>query len=51
MNSIEAYIQFEKGLIDEDGQVTDETTRAFLQSYMTEFYRFIERVYIALPRE
>jgi chromate reductase len=50
MNSIEAYIQFEKGLIDEDGQVTDETTRAFLQSYMTEFYRFIERVYIALPR-
>ena len=50
MNSIEAYMQFEKGMIDADGQVTDESTRAFLQNYMAEFYRFIERVYIALPR-
>ena len=50
MNSIEAYIQFEKGMIDADGQVTNEPTRAFLQNYMAEFYLFIERVYIALPR-
>ena len=30
MNSIEAYIQFERGLITEDSQVTNETTREFL---------------------
>ena len=30
MNSIEAYIQFERGMITEDGQVTDETTQELL---------------------
>jgi chromate reductase len=50
MNSIEAYIQFERGLITEDGQVTNETTREFLRNYMVEFGGFIERVYTVLPR-
>ena len=50
MNSIEAYIQFERGLITEDGQVTDETTREFLRNYMAEFRGFIARVYTVLPR-
>ena len=50
MNSIEAYIQFERGLISDDGVVNDETTRQFLQTYMTEFHGFISRVYTALPR-
>jgi chromate reductase, NAD(P)H dehydrogenase (quinone) len=50
MNSIEAYIQFEEGLIDSDGQVSNESTREFLQNYMAEFYGFIARVYTALPR-
>ena len=50
MNSIEAYIQFEKGLINEDGQVSNESTREFLQNYMAEFHGFIARVYTALPR-
>jgi chromate reductase len=50
MNSIEAYIQFEEGLIDGDGQVSNESTREFLQNYMAEFYGFIARVYTALPR-
>ena len=50
MNSIEAYIQFEKGLIGDDGQVTNESTKKFLQNYMTEFHGFIARVYTALPR-
>ncbi len=50
MNSIEAYIQFDRGLITEDGQVTDEATRAFLQKYMVEFSGFIARVYTVLPR-
>ena len=50
MNSIEAYIQFEKDLISEDGIVSDESTRNFLQSYMAEFHGFIARVYTVLPR-
>jgi chromate reductase, NAD(P)H dehydrogenase (quinone) len=50
MNSIEAYIQFEDGLISEDGHVSNETTREFLQNYMAEFHGFIARVYTVLPR-
>jgi chromate reductase len=50
MNSIEAYIQFEDGLINEDGLVANESTRAFLQNYMAEFHNFIARVYTVLPR-
>ena len=50
MNSIEAYIQFERGLITEDGQVTNEGTREFLRNYMAEFHGFISRVYTVLPR-
>jgi chromate reductase len=50
MNSIEAYIQFEDGLVGEDGQVTNDSTREFLRNYMAEFHDFISRVYTALPR-
>ena len=50
MNAIEAYIQFEKDLINEDGDVSNDTTRAFLQNYMAEFHGFIGRVYTVLPR-
>src|SRR6187401_2191240 len=50
MNSIEAYIQFMPGLINDDGQVTDDSVSEFLRNYMAEFYGFITRVYMALPR-
>jgi len=50
MNSIEAYIQFEKGLITDDGDVTNESTAQFLRGFITEFHGFIGRVYTALPR-
>ena len=50
MNSPEAYIQFKKGLITEDGTVTVESTEKFLRDYMTEFHGFITRVYTVLPR-
>jgi chromate reductase len=50
MNSIEAYIQFEAGLITEDGQVTKPAVEEFLRNYMTEFHGFIARVYTVLPR-
>jgi chromate reductase len=50
MNSPEAYIQFEKGLITDDGEVTNATTGEFLRNYMSELHRFITRVYMVLPR-
>jgi chromate reductase len=50
MNAIEAYIQFTPGLITDDGEVTDERVGEFLANYMTEFARFIERVYMAIPK-
>ena len=50
MNSPEAYIQFEKGMITDDGEVTKEDTAKFLRDYMTEFHAFISRVYTVLPR-
>ena len=50
MNSIEAYIQFEPGLITDDGRVTNKETEDFLRHYLTEFHGFIERVYTVLPR-
>jgi len=50
MNSLEAYIQFDKGLIDDDGKVTVESTETFLREFMSEFEGFIERVYTVLPR-
>ena len=51
MNSIEAYIQFEPGLITDDGKVTNESTEKFLRSFMAEFHGFIGRVYTAIPRD
>ena len=50
MNSPEAYIQFTKGLITDDGQVTVPDTEEFLRNYMTELHGFITRVYMVLPR-
>ena len=51
MNAIEAYIQFTPDLITEDGEVTKDSTREFLQNYINEFRGFIERVYKAIPRQ
>ena len=50
MNAIEAYIQFEPGLISDEGEVTNDETEKFLRNYMAEFQAFIERVYTVLPR-
>jgi chromate reductase len=48
--ALEAYIQFEPGLITDDGTVTVKSTEEFLRTYMTELAGFIERVYMVLPR-
>ena len=50
MNAIEAYIEFTKGLITDDGTVTVPATEEFLRNYMKEFNGFIQRVYTAIPR-
>ena len=50
MNSVEAYIQFEEGLISDSGDVTKEDTREFLRRFLAEFHGFIARVYTVLPR-
>jgi len=51
MNSVEAYIQFEKGLIDDQGEVTNASTAKFLRNYMAELHCFIVRCYMVLPRD
>lgn len=50
MNALEAYIEFTPGLITDDGDVTVDSTREFLASYMKEYYGYITRVYTAIPR-
>ena len=51
MNAPEAYIQFKPGLIDDNGEVTVESTRDFLRDYMAEFHDHIERVLTVLPNQ
>ena len=51
MNAPEAYIQFTPGMITDGGEVTVDSTEAFLREYMQEFHDFIARVKLALPRE
>jgi chromate reductase len=43
MNSVEAYIQLKPGLIDPEGQVSDDATSAFLRGYMRKFHEFLAR--------
>jgi chromate reductase, NAD(P)H dehydrogenase (quinone) len=50
MNAPEAYIQFKPGLINEQGEVTVESTEAFLRKYMEDLHAFIARVYTVIPR-
>ena len=45
----EAYVQFTPGLIDEDGNVTDDDTRGFLTLFMKEFDEHTRRVLTVLP--
>lgn len=49
-NAIEAYLEFTPNLITDDGEVTVDSTREFLASYMREFHGYISRVYTAIPR-
>jgi chromate reductase, NAD(P)H dehydrogenase (quinone) len=50
MNAPEAYIHMTPGLINDDGEVTNDGTADFLRNFMDEFYMFIERVLTVVPR-
>jgi len=50
MTAPEGYITFRPGLFTDDGEVTDESTTAFLTDFMREFRIHIERVLTVLPR-
>jgi chromate reductase, NAD(P)H dehydrogenase (quinone) len=44
MNAPEAYIQYTKGLVDGDDNVTDESTKQFLLKFLQEFQAFLDMV-------
>jgi len=50
MTSPEAYIRYSPEVFLDDGQVTDDSTRKFLASYMAEFRTYIGMVLTVLPR-
>jgi len=50
MTAPEAYITFKPETFPGDGQVTDESTQAFLANFMEEFRDHIARVLTVLPR-
>ena len=50
MTAPEAYITLKPGLITDEGEVTDESTKAFLANFMQEFRVHTERVLTVLPR-
>jgi chromate reductase len=43
MVSPEAYIQYRPGLIDDEDNVTDESTRAFLEKFLAAFRKYLDR--------
>lgn len=49
MTAPEAYIHYTDGLIDDDGNVTNEGSKAFLQGFMDEFHEHTQRVLTVLP--
>ena len=50
LNVPEAYIQFSPEVFGEDGEIHDESTKAFLTGYMEQFRAFIIRVMTVVPQ-
>ena len=44
MNSPEAYIQYTKNLVDDEGNISDESTKEFLRNFMGKFHEFLDMV-------
>ena len=50
MTAPECYVHYTPEVFPESGEVTDESTRAFLTDFVTEFRIHIERVLTVIPR-
>jgi chromate reductase, NAD(P)H dehydrogenase (quinone) len=50
MTAPEAYIRYTAELFPGNGEVTDDSTKAFLTNFMTEFRDHVVRVLTVLPR-
>lgn len=50
MTAPECYLSLRPGLITDDGEVTEDSTRDFLTRFMQEFRIYIERVLTVIPR-
>jgi chromate reductase len=50
MTAPEAYIRYSPKIFPGDGEVTDESTKAFLTSYMDQFRTYFVRVLTVIPR-
>ena len=51
MTAPECYVYFTPGAFSASGEVSDESTRAFLSDFMKEFLVHTERVLTVLPRD
>jgi chromate reductase len=51
MTAPEAYITYTPERFPGNGEVTDESTKAFLYDYLREFREYIARVLTVLPRD
>jgi chromate reductase, NAD(P)H dehydrogenase (quinone) len=51
MTAPEAYIQYSKEIFPGDGEVADESVKAFLSGFMAEFRDHLVRVLTVLPRK
>jgi chromate reductase len=51
MTAPEAYVQYSTDVFTDDGDVTNESTRAFLTNYLEEFRTHLIRVLTVLPRQ
>jgi chromate reductase len=51
MTAPEAYIQYSKEVFPGDGEVADESVKAFLSAYMADFREHLSRVLTVLPRK
>jgi len=50
MTAPEAYIQYSREIFPGDGEVADESTKAFLTNYMEQFRTYVIRVLTVIPR-
>jgi chromate reductase, NAD(P)H dehydrogenase (quinone) len=51
MTAPEAYIHYSPDVFGDDGEVKNESTKAFLRNYLEEFRTYMRMVLTVLPRQ